>query len=461
MKTSKAAILIGLISLMLLVSSCGEPEPEGQCPPSCDDGNPCTADSCSKDTRFMCLNSQVPGCDPACGAPCPGSAGRYMTMQCDKELMKCVADVSPTAKISPTPLLLEQTSLGFGFRIEILMNQPFNMQSDLFKMDISVASFPTGVSSVKIKKAEFSGQNPARQTVIIGRKDINRHIYDTSSIITEEMKIDFPTADFDGTFTALKLSMTYEYEQEAYGQVQTKEQTIQIQVRGQNFEWLKPTSKPKCPDSCDDGNPATEDVCDASTDYFCEHKAIAGQCGNAICESSEDKCTCEADCGPCSGDASSSLGYQCSSDSKCVTVLKPGLSQEPVSIFDDRNLNIFHLQNTVSFNNPLNVKTDKITAEFTLFSAQEAYQDIKINSVKIMEREKTFASSDPGKAFSSAGSSIPVELTVTGFAGTEEEKSLSINVWYEYNILSGNTTIPRSGNFAKGIGKITLINPTG
>jgi hypothetical protein len=280
-------------------------------------------------------------------------------------------------------------------------------------------------------------------------------------VLSESLKIDFPTSDYDGTFSNLKLAISFEYDQLVYGKMQKKEENIAISIRAQSFEWMKPTITPTCPASCDDGNPATDDVCSAATDYFCEHKPKAGVCGNGVCDSGEDKCTCEQDCGPCTGEASKSLSYECSDANKCVTILKPSVTQEPVSIFDDRNLNIFHLQNTYAFNNPFNANADKFKVDFSLFNIGPAYKDVKISSVKVMELDKEVASAEADRAFSAVGDAFSVEMGIDSFAGMEEEKTLSLKVWYEYSLIVGNESTQKFGSYTKGLGKISIVNPTG
>ncbi len=85
---------------------------------------------------------------------------------------------------------------------------------------------------------------------------------------------------------------------------------------------------PRCPESCDDGNPCTQDFCSPETNYQCEHSLIVGTtegcqglvetckqyqcvesecqivaladcCGNGKCEAGEDFETCSQDCERC------------------------------------------------------------------------------------------------------------------------------------------------------------------
>lgn len=49
----------------------------------------------------------------------------------------------------------------------------------------------------------------------------------------------------------------------------------------------------KCPESCDDFNPCTEDYCDNG---ICKHTPIKPCCGNGLCEPGETISTCREDC---------------------------------------------------------------------------------------------------------------------------------------------------------------------
>ena len=104
---------------------------------------------------------------------------------------------------------------------------------------------------------------------------------------------------------------------------------------------------PRCPESCDDGNPCTQDFCSSETNYQCEHSPIVGAtegckdlvetckqyqcvesecqivalancCGNGKCETGEDWETCPQDCelcddgNPCTQDIYSYETGQCS-----------------------------------------------------------------------------------------------------------------------------------------------------
>jgi hypothetical protein len=54
----------------------------------------------------------------------------------------------------------------------------------------------------------------------------------------------------------------------------------------------------KCPASCDDDDPCTDDQCSAATNYQCAHFAVVPCCGNLRCESYENYDNCPTDCTP-------------------------------------------------------------------------------------------------------------------------------------------------------------------
>ncbi len=113
-------------------------------------------------------------------------------------------------------------------------------------------------------------------------------------------------------------------------------------------------SAPGCPDSCEDGNPCTEDYCSEDTDYVCEYRKLEGEhegcegsnsekcesyscysgeciatqlevcCGDGKCESDEDYLNCEKDCGgvECGEEYEIKCGHggPCDSDEDCAAL---------------------------------------------------------------------------------------------------------------------------------------------
>lgn len=456
MKRIIPAIAAIIAISFLVLGGCGE---EKVCPASCDDGNPCTVDSCSEETEYMCTHTPIPGCVPECPEPCMGPAGNYMEIKCDPIAKRCAADVKEGVKISTSALTNEMLSMGNKFRVITTYSQPFNTKKDLFNVKVSLSSIGQGISNIKLKSAELTGLDPNRQTVTLGEKSINKFLWNTDTVVEEGIRIDFPTSEYDGEFTNVKLKVNYEYQQTYAGQTQTRTAVFEVTLRGVTFIWMKPEMTYQCPDSCDDGNPGTADICNKGTGYFCTHQPIPGKCGNYICDPTENKCTCEIDCGPCTGDAGQYLSYLCA-NKECKTMIKTGVIQQPDTRLDEKNRNFYYLQNSYSFVNPFNVNSDTFSLEFKLYNKQESVGGVKIVEAKLLDQRSEVASVVINEMLNAVGSTVTAELPVTSFVGNEDDKSINLRIDVEYQYTTATGTELRKDNFLTSLGTITFINPT-
>lgn len=452
----KKILAIITILTLIFLAGCGE---DKECPASCDDGNPCTTDTCSKETGYECRHTPIPGCTLECGVPCTGSAGAYMTMQCDPETKQCESAIKPGIEVETSSLTNEMLSMGNKFKIITTFVQPFNMNKDLFNIELSASQFGAGISDIKIKKVELSGTDSNRQTITLGEEIVNKYIWTTETTVEEDLRIDFATSADDLELSNIKLRVTYDYDQEFGGEITSKTAAFEITLRGVSFIIINPTITQTCPAECNDNNPGTADVCSAETDYFCEHQPLPGKCGNFLCEPDENKCSCPEDCGPCTGEAGKYLTFICQ-ENECRTMIKQGTIQEPISKIDDKNRNFYYLQNKYSFKNPFNVNTDKFVLEFSLYNKQDAVGTVTIKDVKILDQSTEVASASVGKTLAGLGSTATVEVPVETFALYEEEKSLRIRVDTEYQFTTSSGTELRKDSFTTPLERVTLIKPT-
>ena len=461
MKKSYIIFVIITIS-MLVLAGCGEPEPEGQCPATCDDGNSCTTDTCSKDTGFSCRNIPIPGCSSECGMPCTGPVGQYMEMKCDSILKQCASDAKPGLQTSISALTKEISATGGSkFKVSTQFNLPFNTKKDVLNIKITPSLIGKGTSNIVIKNIEITGTDANRQTVIIGEKTVNKPLWTLESSIEEDMIINFPTTANDGSFTNIKISINLDYKYSFLAQVQDKTGTSFLTLTGITFTWFKPSMTQTCPASCDDGNEGTADKCDASTGYFCENEPISGKCGNFVCDigAGENKCTCASDCGLCEGSAGTYMSYFCQQN-QCRTMVNPDTIQRPIPVTDDRTLSGFTLQNTYSYKNPLDITQDNFNLEFSLYNKNDQIGSVKIVEAKLLESNLEIGSVNVNGNLNSIGSSATASLPVTAFAGIEEDKTLSLKVYLEYQYITATGTELKKIDFSKSLGKITLMNPT-
>jgi len=76
---------------------------------------------------------------------------------------------------------------------------------------------------------------------------------------------------------------------------QTRNCTDKNNCDNPNFRPIEVQECQSCPESCDDGNPCTNDYCNYNTNYECRHDEIIPCCGNNICETGEEYGIC-SDC---------------------------------------------------------------------------------------------------------------------------------------------------------------------
>jgi len=388
-------------------------------------------------------------CPSDCGA-CLGPVSPNMEMTCVGSL--CLEGVPP-AKIKPITSSAEISAGGDKIRVTTTYNQPFNIIKDLVNLKFSIVSESKYNNNRKIASLILEGNTPDRRTITIAEKTINRNIWSNQEIDID-MIVDFPTTLKEDNLKDLVLKITYEYDYTTGSTKTPKSVIVKNSYRGIIFNWVKPTTQYPCPETCDDNNMGTQDVCDASTKFFCEHRPVPGACGNFICDGAEDKCTCPGDCGPCTGDAGAYLTYGCVQN-KCTAQLKSGISVTPSSIFDDRKIGAFQMQNNYNYNDPLNTAADTFSLDLNLYDKQEDVSNIKITAVRLFESTNEIASTTQLLALPAVGQSGTLEIVIPPQPEPEMEKSITLKVWYEYE--KGGET--QKGSFSKSLGKITLLTP--
>ncbi|MBD3361483.1 hypothetical protein GF358_01695 [Candidatus Woesearchaeota archaeon] len=453
----KSLSLIIFIVILLLLAGCG-----GECKVDADCQKSHFTGKC---VNKKCVFTPIPNeigngiCEQGenkCNAPadcgiCRGSNGLYLKYQCINN--KCV-DAVPLEKIKPVYLSSDSRVSGIEIKTTSDFNQPFNFKKDLFNLKFSLMSLPNTIEDVMIKRIELTGITADRRKVTLFDAPVNRPLR-LELDVEEDLILDLNTAENSGELNNLKLNMYIDYYVVSSGKRSLKSSSFPVRFSGLNkFVWVMPESEYSCPESCDDDNPGTEDFCSEATDFFCVHKPIAGQCGNFICEPGENKCTCEVDCGACAGPAGNYMSYSCVDD-VCKARLRASFSQEKKSIFDDRDLSYFHLQNNFEFNYPFNLDDDSVVLKFSLYDKNADVSQIRITDVRLFEGTSEIAHTFANIGLSNVGDAASVSVKIPEISGVEESMTLNLAVWYEFN--RGDQTV--KNDFRKSLGKITVINP--
>ena len=373
-----------------------------------------------------------------------------MVLDCNLDQTECVADIPVTAQ-KPITLTRELSTGGSKISVTSTFVQPFNLKKDQLELEFKLSVLPPTMSDVKISRLELTGRTQDKRTVALSDKYVNKYLYEGGKV-NEYLVLDFQTAEKDGEFTNLDLKIHLDYVLTSGTTSTQKSVILTHKYPNLKFEWARPEKSPGCPE-CDDGNPGTADTCGPETNYFCDYTPIPGKCGNSICETAENECTCAQDCGPCAG-GGRFLTKSCVG-TNCFTQVKPDISVQPKSLFDDRDLSVFHLQNNYRYNNPFNTKTDAITLEFSLYEKQDAVSSIKIKTVRVLSGTEELAHASIDKEFTEVGQQETAEIKIPAVGKPEQDRTLNLRVWYEY-VKDGQTT---QNDYSKPLGKITLLNP--
>lgn len=456
----KKTTLLLLVALTLLLVACGKKE----CVTSAD----CTkAGFTSSCVENACVRTPIPGacgngqCESAenectCAADCgacsgtvPGSTLLQKTCNSDEV---CTIDV-PQTSVKPVTITNTIVSQGNTFKVTTTFNQPFNFKKDAFSTKLILDSIANFVSNIRVTGYEVSGLDKNKQNVVLVDKTVDKPLGKGLGV-SDELHLMLNTGDLEGTVINPVLKVDYEYLLTQGSTSQLKTAQIVNPLKGVSVSWVLPPVDYDCPKDCDDDNLGTADSCGPETQFFCEHTPIAGVCGNFQCDSTENRCTCAADCGACSGSAGQYLDMACQGNT-CFGSLKSGVQIVPVSLFDDRNIGAFHLNNRYSYNKPFDTVNDRIKAEFTLYDIQATTSNVMIESVRVLDGTKELGYIGVNTPLSSVGQTITVQVPITSVAKPEASQFATLSVAFSYE-QNGQV---RKGTFTKPLEKITFITP--
>lgn len=201
-------------------------------------------------------------------------------------------------------------------------------------------------------------------------------------------------------------------------------------------------------------------------DNKCQYTIIQNFCGNGLCESGENKCSCPEDCGLCSGAVQGSKNLV----QKCVNgaCLQDTAASKPVSYNKDVNYGGDSFNVNVVFNQPFNVKKDKVDLNIILSSKNERNKDEFIKDVEISaktsdNRNIVIARKEINKHLWASGSEIEEEIILDfPFSKVEEElKTIVLKINYEYTLISLGKETEKSGTLNVPLNAVLLyVYPT-
>jgi hypothetical protein len=230
--------------------------------------------------------------------------------------------------------------------------------------------------------------------------------------------------------------------------------------------FVSPTTKQKCPENCNDGNDCTKDYCQKNT-FFCVHDAVATSCcGNNVCDSDEDKCTCPEDCGSCSGRFGSYTEFMCV-EQKCHASMRKDVVVTPKPIIDNKDISSdFSIEARIEYNEPFDITKDSFKITITITQLDPSTKDIVFERAQVLDTNNVLLGEKDSinGALSRVGQSFTVNVPLSFVMKVvEEEHTPKIKLIYRYT-RPPRGTLPgeklTNQYYEKSIGKLAFVNPT-
>lgn len=441
----KYSVLLGIaVAVLLVLAACTSDVP---CVKHNECVKPGNIGKCAKSIcQFTPTDDKT--CTTAEQCKKEGMTGVCTTKQCAyyPEITVAKAPVTQVKYFTDT-----EQSFGNSFKIATTLADPFDVNKDFVHVHIELSELAKDFSATKIKRLEIQGRDKqSRQELIIASKQTDKFLWQTGDSIDEDVRIQFPTSDSSGAFTDVVLLISYETTQTSGKDIRQRTDTIRSVLRNFDLNWEANTAT-ACGD-CDDKNELTIDTCDQN--FFCKHEFKKNVCGNFVCEPTETKCTCKQDCGPCQGNAGTYVQYACKSQACVTQLIEP---QKPITILDERSLNLFKLATRYTYKQPFNVKQDNVSVEVSLFDRDQSISQIKITTVQLFDGQNLLAEKNVKKILPIVGSKAYGEVSIPALQGVETELSLHVVISYEYLRETSSGSEFNKGSYDKQFDKLTAV----
>jgi hypothetical protein len=182
----------------------------------------------------------------------------------------------------------------------------------------------------------------------------------------------------------------------------------------------------------------------------CEYTPIPNECGNSVCDSNENKCTCAFDCGICQGTNGPYLKYSCV-DNACLDAV-PLDQVKPVYLSSEAKTSGITFKATSDFNQPFNLKKDLFRIDFSAMAVGTA-SDITLRRLEVSgttKDQRVITLYDKPIDRPIALSQDVSEQFVLSFPSSEsygELSNLVLEVFYDYSVVASGKTSQRSASF--------------
>lgn len=468
MKKAHIALIIVLVSLLFIVSGCKQKEckVDVDCQQDHFSGR-CVASECSyipipnecgNDRCEAGVGENECSCPQDCGfCDGPAQGTQYLELGCDVS-NQCTTDLMTGNQQLKTHTSQELRSAGDVFRVESQLNDPFNVKRDQMDVLVYLTTRASTNSGHIIEGIDIEAKGEDGRTIILASKSISKPILDVGrdNGVSLDVRLDFATGLVEESVRDIRMKVRYKYVQTtSSGSLERTPSPLTNILRNVEFTYVIPTATYACPASCDDGNPGTNDVCDASTDFFCVNVPKAGVCGNFVCDDDENSCNCETDCGVCSKETAF-LRYACE-QSQCKASVKSGISKSAQTIGPvEFGQSGFQVRTTYTYSVPFDASVDTVLVRFEVVQMSEDIGKITIKEVRASEAGVLLGRSQSSQELTTVGGTVEIRVPLDLISDAQSEKIVLVEGDYEY---TRNGQAQPLTQFRKSLNKATYLSP--
>ncbi len=456
------AILL-VIGLIFLSGCSGECKENSDCPSKSCYTVTCEKEECVEKPELNCCGNNICedgetkcDCERDCGK-CTGDIGEYLGYVCEED--ECVAGIKDE-NINSTSFTDKILLRNVGdISATYIYDQPFNLDESLFNVRFVLEKKNNDIEYIKINKVNIYEQLDKKGTQVqtYGEKIIDRVLWDTRTDVVDDVILSLNITDNTEENKQLTVEVIYEYAKLYRGQTTVTGGSYKKQLN-ENVVLVNPGKEQKCPSSCDDANSCTVDSCSASTNYFCEHTVKEGVscCGNNKCDTGEDKCSCQQDCGYCEREFGEYIEYTCVSN-KCSSRLRAGVV--PKTLIEEANMKDLKIEMQTTFNEPFDINLDNYKVDLELQYLLAGVSSVKCTKLQVLSGDELLAEKTIIGTLSKVGATYSSQVGASfSMKDVEESKSTNIELNCNYGKTSGETTTNIVKTATQSLGTVTYVN---
>ena len=476
----KIRLFAVILVILLFISGCAEKEcrTRDDCPSkgdcwisgcvknSCDyrlkPGCTCGDGKCDKATENECT------CEADCGK-CSGSVGDIMEKTCIND--KCITQLKgQEQKVIDDVITYEESRVvKLQMSLKLSFDSPFNVKKSLMGVVIKIDKILPEISDVKISKIKVIEHTGTKdrygnwvddQPQTLAENSYTKILYDESSLFSKEFPVYIEGLDPAASVSKnLVLEITYEFKsKDRYGNPVSGQSVFSKEF---SLDLVSPDAPVDCPD-CNDNNDCTQDICNAGTNFFCQHKIVSSGicCGDDVCSAGEDRCRCPSDCGRCEGDVGEYMGMACNSLNMCSFKVKNPNSVQPANKLAEFDLNGASISLKIAYDDPF----DKSSSVFSFTFDPKVFtgiQNLVLKKVTVLDKSDNILGESSGSISLSPGA-VSSASAAMDYKTLSAEESRVVSVKFDFSAelqdKSGSWN-PAFPSYSYTVGDLTILNP--